>query len=57
MKLLIWVGITVGGALGSWLGAMIGHGNYLSAWSIFLGGAGSLVGIWAGFKFAKNYLG
>ncbi len=57
MKLLIWIGITVGGALGGWLGAMLDHGNYMGAWSILLGGVGSIAGLWAGYTYAKNYLG
>ena len=57
MKLFIWIGITVGGVVGSWLGASMNHGNYLGAPSILLGGVGSLVGVWVGFKLAKNYLG
>jgi hypothetical protein len=55
MKLFIWIGIALGGAIGSWLGAFLDHGNYFGAWSILLGGIGSLVGIWAGFKIGKNY--
>jgi hypothetical protein len=56
MKLLIYVGLTIGGLIGGWLGAALDHGNYFGAWSILLGAAGSIVGIWAGFKIAKNYL-
>lgn len=57
MKLLIWLGIIVGGAIGGWLGATLDHGNYFGVLSILLGGVGSLAGIWAGFKIGKNYLG
>jgi hypothetical protein len=57
MKLMIWIGITVGGLLGAWLGGMLDHGNMLGAWSILIGGVGSLVGVWAGFKVGKAYLG
>jgi hypothetical protein len=56
MKALIWIGITVGGALGGWLGAVMDHGNYFGAASILIGGVGSLVGIWAGYKIGKNYM-
>ena len=56
MKLLIWVGITVGGSLGSWLGAVMDHGNWLGLASILLGGAGSLAGIWVAYKINQNYL-
>jgi hypothetical protein len=54
MKALIWIGITVGGLLGGWLGAMLDHGNSLGGWSIFLGTVGSVVGLWAGYKLGKN---
>jgi hypothetical protein len=57
MKLLIWIGITVGGGLGSWLGAAMDHGNYFGALSILLGAVGSIAGLWAGYKIGKNYLG
>jgi hypothetical protein len=56
MKALIWIGITVGGALGGRLGAVMDHGNYFGAASILIGGVGSLVGIWAGYKIGKNYM-
>jgi hypothetical protein len=56
MKALIWIGIMVGGALGGWLGAVMDHGNYFGAASILIGGVGSLVGIWAGYKIGKNYM-
>jgi hypothetical protein len=54
MKLMIWIGITVGGLLGGWLGAVLDHGNSLGAFSIVLGTVGSLVGLWAGYKVGKN---
>lgn len=53
---MIWLGIFIGGAVGSWLGALVDHGNYFGLWSILLGGMGSLAGIWAGFKVGKAYL-
>jgi hypothetical protein len=57
MKMLIWVGITVGGLIGGWLGGVLDHGNMLGAWSILLGGVGSIAGLWAGYKIGQNYLG
>lgn len=54
MKLLIWVGIIVGGTLGGWLGGMLDHGNWLSGWSILLSGAGSLLGIFIAYKIGQN---
>lgn len=53
---MIWIGITVGGGIGSWLGAAMSHGNWMSAGSILLGGVGSIAGLWAAYKFSKNYL-
>ena len=55
MKLLIWIGITVGGTVGGWLGAAADHGNWFGAWSILLGAVGSFIGVWAGYKIAQNY--
>jgi hypothetical protein len=55
MKMLIYIGIAVGGTLGSWLGAALDHGNWLGAWSILLGTAGSFVGIWLGYKAGQNF--
>lgn len=53
MKLMIFVGITVLGYLGGWLGAALDHGNWLGAWSILLGAVGSFTGIWVGYKAAR----
>jgi hypothetical protein len=55
MKLMIWVGITVGGLVGSWLGGLMDHGNWLGGWSILLGGMGSLLGVWLGYKAGQRY--
>ena len=55
MKLMILIGVTIGGMIGGWLGAaLFDHGNWLGGWSILLSGAGSFVGIWAGYKAAQN---
>lgn len=56
MKLMITIGIFLGGTLGGWLGALFSHGNWLSGWSIILSTVGSLAGIWAGYK-AAQYIG
>jgi len=55
MKLFIWIGIAVGGTLGSWLGALMDHGNWFGGWSILLSLVGSIAGLWIGVKLAKNY--
>ncbi|HVS58824.1 MAG TPA: hypothetical protein VHD60_03760 [Candidatus Saccharimonadales bacterium] len=54
MKLMILIGITVVGTLGSWLGALMDHGNWLGGWSLLLGTVGSLAGIWVGYKAAQS---
>lgn len=56
MKLMIFIGIAVVGTLGSWLGALMDHGNWLGGWSLLLGTIGSLAGIWVGYK-AAQYIG
>jgi hypothetical protein len=54
MKLMIFIGITICGTIGGWLGAAMDHGNWLGAWSILLGAVGSFVGIWAGYKAGQS---
>ena len=49
-KSIIYIGATIGGALGSVLGAWMDHGNYLGLWGILLGLVGGIAGIWAAFK-------
>lgn len=53
MKSLIFLGITIGGLIGGWLGSMLDHGNSLGGWSLLLGTVGSLAGIWAAVKFGQ----
>ena len=55
MKTLIFLGITVGSIIGTSIGMKFDHGNALGFWSITLGGVGSILGIWAGFKVGRNY--
>lgn len=56
MKLMIFLGVGAVGTLGSWLGALMDHGNWLGGWSLLLGTIGSLAGIWVGYK-AGQYIG
>lgn len=49
-KTYIWIGIGIGGALGSWIGSMFDHGNFLGVWGILLSTIGSIGGIFAGYK-------
>lgn len=55
MKVLIFLGLTLGGLVGGWLGTMLDHGNGFGAWTIILSTVGSLAGIWAGVK-ANDYI-
>ena len=55
MNLMIFLGIAVFGTLGSWLGAIVDNGNWLGAWSILLGAAGSFFGVWAGYKAGQYF--
>ena len=54
MKLLILVCVTLTGSLGGWLGAAVDHGNWFGLWSILFSTAGSLLGVWIGFKAGQN---
>jgi hypothetical protein len=50
--LLIWVGLTVGSAIGGYLPALWG-GDVISFSSIVLSAAGAIVGIWLGYRFGE----
>ncbi|MDB5170637.1 MAG: hypothetical protein JWO35_331 [Candidatus Saccharibacteria bacterium] len=54
MKLMITIGIFVGGSLGAWLGSSFDHGNLFGVWGILLSTVGSFVGLWAGYKAGQN---
>lgn len=49
-KKLIWIGMTIGTAIGSYVPALWGAGM-LSFSSVLLGGVGGILGIWLGAKF------
>ncbi len=51
MKLLIFIGMNIGGAVGWWLAESQG---FMTAFLI--SGLGSMVGVWAGWKVAREYL-
>ena len=53
-KTYIWIGIILGGLVGGGLGSLLDHSNVLGVWSILLSGAGSLAGIWAGYKLGNS---
>ena len=49
-KLLIWLGLFIGGWLGWWLGGFLGTG-----WSFLFSAAGSIGGIVLGWKIAADH--
>jgi hypothetical protein len=51
VKVLIFVGVNVFGALGWWLGEQFGDG-----WAIILGGIGSILGVYVGWAAARRFL-
>lgn len=55
MKLMIWLGILIGGTIGGWIGALMTHNNWFSLSSILWSGVGSIAGIFAGYKLGKKY--
>ncbi len=50
-KLCIFGGTLVGGYLGWWLGDALGLGFF---WAYLISGAGSLLGVWLGWKLARK---
>lgn len=60
MKLMIFLGITVGGAFGGGIGNLLDHQSFFNltnfgGWVILFSTIGSFAGIWAGYKVGKNY--
>jgi phage tail tape-measure protein len=53
MKGLIYLGIGVGGAIGSYVPALFGQ-DMFSVASIIGGLVGSIAGLWAGYKLGTN---
>jgi hypothetical protein len=51
-KTLIWIGLTVGSAVGGYLPALWG-GNLISLTSVALSAVGGIVGIWLGYRFGE----
>jgi hypothetical protein len=52
-RTLIYIGIAVGGGVGSWIGSLLDNGSYFGLWGIVLSTVGGLAGIWAGYKIAN----
>jgi hypothetical protein len=58
-KGLIYLGILVGGIIGGGFGNLLDHQSFFSltnfgGWSIIMGGIGSIVGIFVGYKLGNN---
>jgi hypothetical protein len=52
MKKFIYLGMTVIGGVGGWLGSLMDHSGF-GLWGFMLGTVGSVVGIWAGYKVGR----
>lgn len=52
MKTLVWGGMFIGSAIGSYIPALWGDG-FLSIASILFSGAGAILGIWAGYQLSQ----
>lgn len=55
MKALIYIGLTLGSFLGTWLGSFIDHNALVGPWSFAFGTVGAFVGIWVGYKASKYF--
>lgn len=54
MKKFIYLGATIGGVVGGYLGSLADHGNSFGAWGITGSTVGGLLGIWAAYKIGQN---
>jgi len=55
-KLIIYLSITIFGTLGSYIPVWFMHATFFNISSILVGGIGSILGLWIGFKLYKDYL-
>lgn len=60
MKLMIFLGITVGASLGGGIGNLLDHQSFFSltnlgGWTILFSTIGSFAGIWAGYKAGQYF--
>lgn len=55
MKIAIYIGAGIGGVLGGYLPVLLWNAGVLDASSLLGGFLGTLVGLWAGYKFGKYY--
>lgn len=54
-KGILYLAITVGGIVGSYIPIILFHQGGLSMASIIGGGIGSLVGIWVAYKYENGF--
>jgi uncharacterized membrane protein YeaQ/YmgE (transglycosylase-associated protein family) len=53
-KLIIYIGITIGGLVGAYIPSLIFQIYSFSALSIICGSVGSIVGLFVGYKIQQN---
>ena len=53
-KTLIYIGITLGGLIGGWIGSKLDGGNPFGMWGILFSTIGGFIGIWAGYRLGQN---
>jgi hypothetical protein len=53
MKLMIYVGASIGGLVGGYLPILLLHADALSGWSLLSGFVGTMLGLWAGYKVSQ----
>lgn len=53
-KMFIWVGLFLGSIIGAYIPLLWGAGA-LSLSAVFTSAAGSILGIWLGYKIGKNF--
>ena len=53
-KFMITLGVTVGSMIGALLPQLWGDKDFLSPMSFLLGFVGGIIGIWVGYKLAKQ---
>ena len=51
-KALVWIGLTIGSAVGGYLPALWG-GGVIPFSSVVLSAVGGIVGIWVGYRFGE----
>lgn len=55
MKVAIYIGAGIGGAIGGYVPVLFWHADLMDISSLLGGFIGTLVGVWVAYKIAKNY--